>query len=623
MAGYKNTCISDGAISFWSFDGDPFDPFTKLLDLPEGYPQTIIDEIDSLNPAYLVEDSEIYHAYKLGNTSLCVNEITDQYSLLLGSNEYAPELYPLRFPSAGLRIDHSITYSFPNNGSFSIEFIAKKNTETSFSQLYPHYACSRPFIIKKGVFRIELKWSTGLAATLYITHPGSTSPLTVPFYFFDDEFLTKFNLYEKTIHYVLTWKMDDLGFNQYTGTTNFYINGRNVATFTKNYDDIFPNTNVNNPFYVGIDPEGVALNSDRHCGYFYIDQIAVYQEALTSEQVSDHFTKIYPYIDVIKNEFAIYHWPMDDIETLENWICHEELATPPLDGLYPNNSSMIVRGLSGPPELVTSYSALFRNNGALSIIKRDYQNKITPVISNFSIYSFDFWFTATGDNIGVLFNIQNLSVPWNGPHVILNMRNGQYHEGGIQFSESLYGQKLNSLIEDDGGIPYQFNMGFWHYICFLRRPTGYLELWLDGKLHDSKYITPISNITDGGCLFMMNSLPGVLNVTGNLSHVAYYAHDLQASQIKAKWSYSTKYKIFGKITLLGIPYDATIRFYKSNSGEFVGETTSDLNTGEYLYYFPTNERIDMLVFDKKDITVRYRAYGPITPSTMEDVPIVL
>lgn len=48
---------------------------------------------------------------------------------------------------------------------------------------------------------------------------------------------------------------------------------------------------------------------------------------------------------------------------------------------------------------------------------------------------------------------------------------------------------------------------------------------------------------------------------------------------------------------------------------------SDPNTGEYEASFYNNSYVDILVFDPNDLSVRYRAYGPVSPSEFDDLPI--
>jgi hypothetical protein len=149
-----------------------------------------------------------------------------------------------------------------------------------------------------------------------------------------------------------------------------------------------------------------------------------------------------------------------------------------------------------------------------------------------------------------------------------------------------------------------------------------MELWLDGILHDSS-IEATRSVGQPGQLVVMNSLPGQLNCNGSICKLAYYGYALQAQQIKNHYTYTVTYRIRGIVTLLGVPYQATLRFYNSYTGAFIQELISDPNTGEYEAIFYNNANIDILVFSASDLSVRYRAYGPVTPSEFIDLPVNL
>ncbi len=74
---------------------------------------------------------------------------------------------------------------------------------------------------------------------------------------------------------------------------------------------------------------------------------------------------------------------------------------------------------------------------------------------------------------------------------------------------------------------------------------------------------------------------------------------------------------------MGNPVAATLRFYKSNTGELIDEIDSDPVTGEYRKELFNNGNIDIMVFDKYNKNVRYRAYGPVAPAGFDDYPIII
>lgn len=84
MAGYKESVIDSGAVSFWTFDGDAFDQVTRKILVPTGEPQIIIDEIENQNPAILHSDHDTLLGYRMGMPSLVTYEQTDQYCMSFG-----------------------------------------------------------------------------------------------------------------------------------------------------------------------------------------------------------------------------------------------------------------------------------------------------------------------------------------------------------------------------------------------------------------------------------------------------------------------------------------------------------------------------------------------------------
>ncbi len=299
--------------------------------------------------------------------------------------------------------------------------------------------------------------------------------------------------------------------------------------------------------------------------------------------------------------------------------------TPPhfhaIYGEYVGGRSCVQRATAGPPGIQGATSATFVNHGQAAFISMNSQNAYSVRSAN--EYTYEWWFKTAENNRGVLFAMQSLKFPFNGPLVQINIRDNQYFNGCLQYSESDNEYVLNSRFLNDAGNRFLFNDGNWHHIAIVRNgDTGDVSLWLDGILHDNK-ILPVKTMSQPGQILMMNSMPGHLSVNGALSYLAYYPFHQQPHQIRSHSMYSITYRIRGIVTLLGVPYQAKLRFYSSHTGELIKEMNSDANTGEYEATFYTNSHIDILVFDPNDLSVRYRAYGPVTPSEFDDLPISL
>lgn len=589
--GYKETVISDGAISLWSFDGDSYDPVTRKLLVPDGEPRYIIDEIDNNNPAILHADHEEYLGYRLGMESLVTHEPEDQHSITFGYYGNIPA-HPLGYPKSYLEIPHSSTYSFLPDGEFSIEFFMK------FSGPPVHGT----YIIFKKENVISIAWVCGQSSTYFRIETPSTiiNGLNIPNYNSNE-----------TAHFVITYGVGETANNEFGVVTKVYVNSRVVGENLKTYNDTTPSSNINTPITIA----GSSTNYWK--SKLQLDQIAVYDRALSPDEVANHTSKAFPYAEYLEKDFASNIWTFSDNDHLTDFAIYPYLGS--LTGRYVGDRSQIIRREPGPPGIQGSKAATFVNQGHAEFISYNSSGRYIP--RSFDAYSYEWWFKTTEVDRCVLFSIQSLSYPFNGPIVQLNVRDNLHVVGSLQFSESADGEVLNSIFLNESDNRNSLNDGKWHHIVITRQEnSGIVSLWLDGILNDQKILT-FRSIGQPGQLIMMNSMPGFLDVNGSLSYLAFYPFDLQPHEIRARATYSITYRIRGIVTLLGVPYRARLRFYSSYTGQFIQELDSDINTGEYMATFYNNSHIDILVFDPYDLSVRYRAYGPVTPSEFDDLPI--
>lgn len=261
--------------------------------------------------------------------------------------------HPSLYPKAYLEVPHSNTYAFTNNGSFTIEFLMNKATET--------YACNnvRPIIRKSGVF--DLSFSSPCFSTSFMTisHPGGSTNIVYA------NFLGN-NLYNRTVHVALTWSVQNLGNGNYSGSFKLYLNSRLALEDSYSYLDTFPNTNVNTPFEIAGRGDLNNILLDRHTTSFRIDQIAVYDKELSMDVIADHYSKIFPYEEMITNDFASNHWTFNDADSLTNFDIVPRIGS--LYGKYKVDRSQIVRQQPGPPGIPLSSSATFQNRGCAQFI---------------------------------------------------------------------------------------------------------------------------------------------------------------------------------------------------------------------------------------------------------------
>lgn len=600
MAGYKQQVVDDDAASLWSFDGDAFDQTTRKLIVPDGDPRVIIDEIDNQNPAILHSDHELYLGYRMGMPSMIVHEQEDQYSMTFGYYGNIPA-HPSGYPKAYLEIPHTTTYSFPRLGSFSVEFMWKI---TSNPSTYGSY----PIFVKSGVIDISYVVNPS-SSYLNFSHPGGVASLG----YFSGSSNIFTSIINQVFHVAFVWDVIQIANNQYQGTAYVYLNGRLYSKQVYNYLDTFPNTNVSTPITI------CGTSTLYWKSACQMDQIAVYDKPLSADEVIRHVSKAYPYDQFLKNDGASNIWPFDDADSLVNFEIAPYYGNH--TGVYVGGRGRCLRGGDGPSGIIGSSCCTFVDGGQASFASKNSSSAYSP--RNEADYTYEWWFNTTESQRGVMLSIQTLEFPFNGPLVQMNVRDHQFSIGSIQYSVEDTYPVLNSRYLDDNGERMEFNDGKWHHIAITRQlNTGICQLYLDGILHDQQTLA-LPTVGHPGQLMMMNSMPGRLKVHGSLSFLAAYGFDLQDHQIRARANYSIIYKIRGIVTLLGVPYRAKLRFYSSYTGEFIQEVESDPDTGEYEVQFYNNSNIDILVFDPNDLSVRYRAYGPVKPSEFDDLPIII
>lgn len=576
--------------------------------VPIGEPLYLLDEIDNQNPAILHNDNETYTGYRLGLPSLVTHEQTDQHAIGFGFAGYQPQ-HPNGYAKAFLEVPHSISYSFQSSGSFSVEFLFYK--KYLLDEAINHYPVYRPIISKEGVFDIYFSITASKQSIIVSTPVGN---ITIPL-----QIKTSYSLINSVNHFVLTWGVAESDTAIFNGTANVYINGYLAESLSQEYFDTFPITDVNSPILIA-GRIGSNIRNDWHTSDFQIDQIAIYDKALSSEVISKHASKIFPYDILINKHFAESYWPFDEQDSLVTKTVYDVYGSK--NGTYLGvNGSHFVRNVSGPSNIMQSKSAEFRNGGMASIINITNQGKYIPREIS-SEYSYEGWFLSGVSNRSILFAAQELEWPFNGACLQLNMKDNLETPGSIQYSEGNNGVVLNSQYLDTNNARLMFNDGKWHHFVVLRRTDGYIELWLDGELHSSS-LQATRDLVSCGQLLVMNSIPGNLHCNGRICKLAYYPYALQKNQIVTHFTYTTTYRIRGIVTLLGVPYRATLRFYNSYTGQLLQELQSDPNTGEYEAIFYSNAGIDILVFSPADLSVRYRAYGPVTPSEFIDMPVDL
>lgn len=614
MSGYKQHINQHSPVMFITFDGDPYDSFTRKL---TATPQTIQDETPYQNNAILHNESEDYPAYRMGLPSMVELEPTDQRSISFGWYGHQPNA-PTRWPKAFLEVPHQTHLALEdNNGSFTFSFLLNKESDeqhwrTVEQSLGGPWSSSlvRPLIRKAGVFYMWYQDNWNTPDQIHITYPGGQLTWTVESW-----------LYAKNHVITFTWHVRETDPNVYVGTATFYINGRVIATAEHSYFDTHPSSTSSAPIEIaGTINTGGSTFADRATTNTMIDQIFILNKSLTDDEVNRLYKKARSYDSMILHARPLHYWPMADSESAVVTTMADLVGTR--NGNYIGGVSQVIRQQPPPPRILGGASVQFINGG--TAVVHAYRtnsdtNHYSPIFNPTGNFAIEFWARFENSNRSVLFSMQRDDSPYSGILVQANMRNGVNVPGHIQFNVSQT-EFVSSRQTRDNGQPYNFSDGqFHHFVCLRRGPT--IELWIDGILHASKDapVNPVPN-PGPGQIYLMGAAPGDLNTTGYMSACAVYQLSLDPAEIRARNLYSQIYRIRGTVTLQGNPHQATVRAIDHRSGNLVREVLSDSNTGDYTIELYNNSLIDLMALNKQDRNIRYRVYGPITPSVFDDLP---
>lgn len=611
MAGFKTAILNKLPVMFLTFDGDSFDPVNRTS---TASPLQIYDESGNNNNAIIHDDalSTSYFGYRMGMPSEVDLEPAQQYSMAFGYYGAQP-LHPSIWAKTYLEVPNSNSFQFPNFGSFSVSFMMNKaSDETSFRNYYApsyNYNTLTRRIIRKGLaFELDYIDVWGGYDYLSCTYPAGNITWNV---------YTDGTFYGNNVFVAFSWNVTQQPNGIYNGVATLWINGIVVATKSHTFTDTYPASNVSSSWEIaGSAVASVNPNNydDRQTSSLQLDQIAVFQTAFVDDDVQFLNKKIRTYENTIISHRPYQMWTLSDQESTTNFSMAPLVGG--LTGTYLGGNSKILRQQTGPTNIVNSSGTRFQNGGCAVV--HDTSNGANPIFNPGGDFSIEFWFTAENGNQSVLMSMQSDDLPYNGMLVQVNTKDNVYSNGMIQFSVSTDWEISSRLLKDDNKTPFTFSDGYWHHAVIARRGSN-IELWLDGVLHGTQ-TAPIGTMNRLGQLYLMGMLPGKLNTTGCMSEFVTYVYALSPAQIKGHYSYALIYKIKGQVTLQGVPYQANVRVYNHYSGQLLTQLQSSPADGSYVISLYNNALIDLMVLNMNDQTVRYRAYGPITPAEQQDLP---
>lgn len=593
MAGLKQSILNDQPISFWTFDFDQ--------NLVNG--DVIIDEIGNANPMICQNDVNGAN-YELETQSLNDLEHADQYALAVAANQKVGGFWLNQF----FEVVHTTAYDFPDLGQLSVEFMYYKDLADNIRDLgEPGYRGNivTPLINKGSVINISIVDVWSGTDYLSVSILGRTVNITT----------SQYPVFGKNNHVVATYRVDQTDVNEYESTVEVWLNGRLWGSSVEQHVDTVPVTSTSASWLFAGDG-GIDARTDYATELLKLDQIAVYQYALTTEQIANHYRKTKQYDAMIEDDYPQRYWRLNEIHNPSDLSLSATVGG--IDGFY---YGAVNRYDVGPERLINVNAPYFQVGG-LAHIDNYSSSQFSPVITTTGSFTLEFWFKSRSNNRGMLFDCSQETPPrWDGLRVHLNSKNHELSPGNLQVSHT-DSQYVNSLDTDINGDRYNFNDDIWHHIAVrFDDTTSTMELWLDGVLHDSNVITNYA-IDKPGQITLMNSRPGDSPIEGYMCELAFYTYALQDTQIYNRWVFSTRYKVAGYTLLQGAPVQALVRFYDTITGEFVDEVTSNGVTGEYVFYPLNNRFLDVISRLPDSSTTRYRVHGPVKPAEYDDSALV-
>lgn len=591
MAGLKASQLNDSPVAFWTFDFDRTGLNGNL----------IIDEIGNRNPM-IVNSDTAGDNYWLERQSLNEIETADQYAMSVALDQKVDGEWREQF----FEVVHSTDFDFPDKGEFTLEWLMYKapaDVIREYGETGYRQAITTPLFLKGSVINVRITdsyYGGSNADTIAATILGRTVECTN----------SQYPIWNKTLHCVVTYKVDQTDVNEYVSTISFWVNGHLMDTNQQTHIDTYPTTSTSASWLIagngGSDPR-----TDYATERLTLDQIAVYSYALTTEQVANHYRKTKQYDRMILDDRPQRYWRLDDpddplVDTL----------TEDAGGVTGKYYGAVNRYRPGPDRLVNSRSPFFQKEASAFIDDYQSDGEFRVVVHPNQDYTLEFWFKSRDNDRGLLFDCtEEYPSRWDGIRVFLNSKNNQHSPGNIQISESIE-THLSTLDLDGNGDRYLFNDDEWHHLV-VQREGNTLRLYVDGFLHAEGEFAKVG-VGKPGQIHLMNGRPGDYAIEGHICEIAFYQRALQFQQIYNRYIFSTRYKVSGYTLLQGAPVEATLRFYDTVTGELVDEVKSNSVTGEYVYYPMNNRHLDIVSKLPENNTTRYRVHGPVAPAEYDD-----
>lgn len=608
MAGFKKTIQDFLPAGFYTFDGDAFDPVTRLY---TSSPLIVMDESTHQNDGImLVGTEEPSKGYRAGMASLVSIEPSAQYSMCFGFYGKVNGVWP----KALVQVPHHTSYeNAVNRGSFTFVLLFRKTADESYLRTTEYPALSsasfvKTLIHKPGMLRIQFHdpWSAA-NFTRFIFPNGNIDVLNTKVVdFYGNQHLV-----------VARWEVRPVdGGTGFVGVATVSINGTVVGTKTTAYADTPPVTAINQPMEIGGTSTSSGQFDDRMTTPVYIDQVAVWNRALKNVEQLRLFKKVWEYQEMVMKKGPTIYLPLqDDAVIADTSVFKRGFGSIGTADVY--HTGPVVRVRAGPPALPAARAMLF-SKAMLQIKNTTSYSNPSWMSWDADNYAIEFWIKTGGTERAVIFASQGADKPYAGPLIELNIGpTGGFSNGTLAFTES-----EGSFVATPSGD--FFNNGSWHHVIAQRREGKYLELMVDGDLKASKLVPKSTLSTWANVIYLMGLAPGRLYCEGELAHVAIYnGKTFDQFEASSRFQYATIYRVRGNTTLRGVPYRARVRLYNYRTGEMVDQDDSKASDGSFTFYMKDNSLLCSQILAMNDTNVRVRGFGPIAPAEIPDSPITI
>lgn len=620
MSSHKKYIKSLRPVTFITFDSDTlWDQDSKQL----VYSEVIPDESENgapLNGLLHSEGDVNRPSYMMGQRSFIFNQPTDNYSIKLAPYDKDDvNVFPYSKTWLEIPFEERIRLS----KSFSIAFLFNKESTDSEFRYWLWNAVDEVYVASNGgnyndlrrtLFRkgnkIGMRYNNyrSSQSTITFTFPNNSTEIAVsslPGFINRDVYLVM------THDYVL---MDD---GRYYTTSKIYWDTRIVYEYSSNpiYGDYDGGNTSSFEFGGNQDPWDFNSLNDRSTSRTSFDQIAIFDYALRAFQIADLYKKVYDYETIIVRAFPTRYYKFNELQSNTSFV--DTISMDPVYSIrYSGSAAQIQKEQPGVHGVYGATSVLVRDKGML-YCKPYASGSYVSYFNATGDFTIEFFASFEGSNKGVMLSIQDDVQPFRGLCLHVNTRNNVQKSGSIQLSitESDY---IMTPEKDIRNQDVMYNDGLMrHYV--IRRISNFIELWINGIFINKIYLSA-GTLTSGlSQLYMYGLMPGHLNASGYIQHMATYSRALAQHEIEMRASYIIRYSIEGRITVQGIGQRLLIRVYSFNSGNLILQDWTD-SDGNYKIKIPSDDYFNFVAMDLSDLNIRPRLIGPQLPDEYYDLP---